>query len=108
MATIKQHNNLIKVMFGNNNHYKHVLTNGDVLRITNMENRFAVSKLPVCGACERLGLWHHGHTCYCRHCGTITKNPLRFSEYYVAGYDIDPTGLGRDKGPEMAARQLIL
>ena len=108
MATIKQHNNLVKIQFGHSKYYKHVLTNGDVLRITNMENRFAISKMPVCAGCERLGLWHHGRTCYCKHCGTITKNPITFAEYMVAGYDLDQTGLNRDAEPEKVVRSMIL
>lgn len=108
MATIAQHNNLIKVNFGQGNHYKHILTNDDVVRIAMLENRFAISKMPVCANCERLGLWHHGRTCYCKHCGTVTKNPITFAEYYTIGYDIDKTGIGRDREYEQKARELIL
>ena len=108
MATIEQHNNIVKVCFGHNKFYKHVLTNDAVIRITNMENRFAISKMPVCGSCERLGLWHKGRTCYCKHCGTVTQNPITFAEYVVAGYDVDQTGFGKDSNYEMQARNLIL
>ncbi|MFA4834910.1 MAG: hypothetical protein WC749_02395 [Dehalococcoidia bacterium] len=107
MATIKQHNNLIKVMFGHENYYKHILTNEAVRRVAHMEGRFATSKLPVCASCERLGLWHHGRTCYCQNCGTVTKNPITFAEYYVQGYDLDRKQ-SLEGAHEIAVRQEVL
>jgi hypothetical protein len=107
MATIAQHNKLMKVMLGAGSHYKHILTNDAVARITNMENRFAMSKMPVCASCERLGLWHTGHTCYCKVCGTVTQNPITLAEYSVQGYDMDKRG-SLEGERELSVRQEIL
>ena len=85
-------NQIIKICLDGNKHLKHVLTNDVINTMTMLENRFPLSKLPVCGGCEKLGLWSHGFVGICRDCGTITKNPLTYSEYLASGYDIDATG----------------
>ena len=60
--------------------------------MTLIEKRFPLTKLPVCGACEKLAMWGNGMQGICRSCGTITKNPITYSEYLASGYDIDSTG----------------
>lgn len=97
MATVKQHNNIINVVFNGNKHLKHVLTDKDITRMTLIEGSFPLTKLPVCGHCEKLGLWHRDPVTQkiigvCRSCGTITKNPVTYSTYLASGYDVDATG----------------
>ena len=62
------------------------------MQMTMIENRFPLAKLPVCGGCERLAMWSRGMQATCRHCGTITKNPITYSSYLASGYDVDATG----------------
>jgi hypothetical protein len=85
---VQEHNQLIKVVFGNNKHFKHVLTNDHIAMMTLYESRYPISRLPVCGHCEKLGLWK-GSEGYCQSCGTYTKNPLSYSAYLASGYDLD-------------------
>lgn len=91
MSTIAEHNQLIKICFNGNKHFKHVLKQDDIKNMTLIENRFPLTKLPVCGSCESLAYWCRGEG-YCKKCGTITKNPLTYSNYLGSGYDIDATG----------------
>lgn len=97
MATTQQHNKLINVIFNGNKHLKHVLTDKDIAQMTIIEGRYPLTKLPVCGRCEKLGLWHKDQTTQkivgvCRSCGAITKNPVTYSTYLASGYDVDATG----------------
>ncbi len=108
MATIDKHNQIIKVNFGQGKHFQHVLTNKDIQRMTMLEGRYPVSRLPVCSGCERVAYWGHGGQGVCPECGTITKDPITLSEYMAKGYDIDRTGLGRDTKDEMNNRDVIL
>jgi hypothetical protein len=57
-----------------------------------IEARFPLTKLPVCGSCERLAYWAKGGQAICKHCGTITKTPITYSTYLASGYDVDATG----------------
>ena len=108
MATIDQHNQIMKVNFGHSKHFKHILTNDDIRRMTVVEGRYPISRLPVCAGCEQVAYWGHGGQGVCPDCGTITKNPITLSEYMVKGYDIDKTGYGRDTAPEMQVRDVLL
>ena len=92
MASIQEHNELIKVVFDGNKHLKHVLSADEIRQMTVMENRFPLTKLPVCGHCEKLGMWSKGMQCTCKSCGTITKKPITYSTYLASGYDVDSTG----------------
>lgn len=92
LATIKEHNNLIKICFDGSKHLNHVLSNEEVKKMTLIESRFPLTKLPVCGHCEQLAMWSRNGTAACRNCGTITKNPITYSSYLASGYDIDATG----------------
>lgn len=92
MATTTQHNNLVKICFDGNKHLKHVLSNSEIAQMTLIENRFPLTKLPVCGGCEGLALWSRNKTATCRKCGTITQNPITYSSYLASGYDVDATG----------------
>ncbi len=77
-----------------------------------IENRYPLTRLPVCGSCERLAMWSKDNHAICRTCGTITKQPITYSSYLASGYDIDATGdtakrvLNFEK--EMKKRQYIL
>lgn len=92
MTTIGQHNQLIKICFDGSNHLKHVLSNEEIKNMTLLEERFPLTKLPVCGCCEKLAMWGKDMCGVCRSCGTITKNPMTYSNYLASGYDIDATG----------------
>jgi hypothetical protein len=98
MATDRQHNEIVKAVFKGNKHLKHVLLNSDeISKLTMIEGRFPLTKLPVCSRCEKLGLWDHdvltgeivGH---CKACGTITRNAVTYSTYLAKELDIDKTG----------------
>ncbi len=111
MATIPQHNRLIKILFGNQKHFSHVMTDPQIKQMTDIEGRYPLTRLPVCGHCERLGMWDKGGVGVCKHCGTITKNPVTYSTYLASGYDVDPTGetlRGLAHRLEMAKRDVIL
>lgn len=97
MADTRRHNQLIKYVFGGNKHLKKVLSDQQILDMTVVESRFPLTKLPVCGHCEALGLWTkdvltNKPVGYCKACGTYTRKPLTYSTYLAAGYDIDKTG----------------
>jgi hypothetical protein len=89
MATVKQHNKIIGVVFNGNKHLNKVLTNDTIRNMTTIENRYPLTKLPVCGHCENLALWDTGGTARCPKCGWITKVPITYSTYLSQGYDID-------------------
>lgn len=97
MATAGQHNQILKVIFDGSKHLNHVLDNDQIKKMTLYEGRFPLTKLPVCGHCEKLGLWHKDELTkkpvgVCTACGAITRKPLTYSSYLAAGYDIDQTG----------------
>jgi hypothetical protein len=96
MATPGEHNQIIKYVFEGNKHLKHVLSDQEILDLTMIEQRFPLTKLPVCGHCERLGLWHKGTNGkpvgYCKTCGTITKKPVTYATYLASKMDVDQTG----------------
>ena len=92
MSTISEHNRLIKVVLDGSKHLKHVLTNDMVNKMTMIEGRFPLSRLPVCGGCEKLAMYGPDGSGYCQSCGTITKHPITYSEYLASGFDVDETG----------------
>lgn len=77
--------------------------------MTMIENRFPLTKLPVCGSCESLAFWCRGEA-HCKKCGTITKSPVTYSTYLGSGFDIDATGHTARKvlQDEMNKRLMIL
>lgn len=89
---INEHHELIKVCFDGNKHLKHVLSQEEIKTMTMIENRYPLTQLPVCGHCEKLGMWGRGMVGICRECGTITKNPVNYATYLASGYDLDATG----------------
>jgi len=91
VADIKTHNNLIKVVFDGNKHLKHVMSSKQIKKITVYENSYPLTRLPVCGHCEKLAYWNKGGTAYCPTCGTYTKKPITYATYLASGYDIDET-----------------
>lgn len=96
MASVQEHNNLITKCYEGNPHLKHVLTVEDINKMTMIEGRFPLTKLPVCSHCEKLGLWskdsNNEEIGICKYCGTITRKPMTYSEYLTKGYDVDETG----------------
>ena len=88
----QEQNELIKICFNGNKHLKHVLSSDEINNMTMIENRFPLSKLPVCGHCEKLALWGKGMSAVCRSCGTITQVPITYATYLASGYDVDATG----------------
>jgi hypothetical protein len=88
----QQHNQLIKVCFDGSKNLKHVLSMEEINRMTMIEGRFPLTKLPVCSHCERLAMWSRGMQATCTHCGTITKNPITYATYLASGFDVDTTG----------------
>lgn len=92
-----QKNQLLICNFQNNKHLKKVLTDEQIVNMTIIEDRFPLSKLPVCNHCESLGLWDKDSITgkpvgYCKKCGTISTKPVTYSTYLARGYDIDKTG----------------
>lgn len=90
MATIGQHNNsLIKVILNGSKHLKHVLTSKEIVKMSLIEKSYPLSRLPVCGHCEKLAYWHTGGQAWCPKCGTYTKKPFTYADYLACGFDID-------------------
>lgn len=97
MATVGEHNKLIGYHFNGNKHLKHVLSNEEIKDMTMIEERFPLSKLPVCAHCERLGLWTRDFLTkkpcgYCKACGSITRQPVTYATYLAQKMDVDATG----------------
>lgn len=97
MNSTLKHNHIIKYCFDGNKHLQKVLSDKQILDMTVTEGRFPFTKLPVCGGCESLGLWHKDPLTsepvgICRKCGTVTKKPITYSTYLATGYDVDTTG----------------
>ena len=101
---------IIKLSY-NDNHIRHVLSNDKVNEMTQIENRYPISRLPVCNHCEALGIW--GFTKmrepagYCEKCGTITVGPISYAEYLVSGYDL-PDNMSSEKKSEIKARRSLI
>ena len=92
MASIKEHNQLLKVVFDGSKHLNHVLSSDEIKKMTMIESKYPLSRLPVCGHCEKLAYWHHGGQAYCPSCGTYTRQPITYANYLASGYDVDATG----------------
>lgn len=95
VASNRKHHEIIKCVFDGNKHLKHVLSSKEIQEMTVIENRFPLTKLPVCGHCEKLGLWSHSGgkpVGICKSCGTITKSPVTYSSYLASKMDVDQTG----------------
>lgn len=102
---VQEHNNLIKIVFNGSQHLNHVMTSEQIKDSELIESRYPISRLPVCGHCERLAYWSHGGA-YCPKCGTCTKSPITYSTYLASGYDLD-TGIA-SKMMEIERRKKIL
>jgi hypothetical protein len=85
-------NKIYKCVAGERLHGRHFLTGDLVRKMTLIENRYPLAKLPMCGYCERAGLWTHtadGKMAgYCETCGTTTTNPITYAEYLSQGHDL--------------------
>lgn len=93
--SVNKHHQILKVVFDGNKHLKHVLSQDEIKDMTLIENRFPLTKLPVCGHCEKLGMWSNENgrpIGVCRSCGTITRNPITYSTYLSSKMDVDETG----------------
>lgn len=113
MASIAQHNNLLKCMVGGQAHFRHILTNDRIAKMTMLEGRYPITRLPVCEHCERLAMWSGKNVKgekigTCPHCGTRTVNPFTYAEYLMHGYDVDKSDGREATGIEMRARNRIL
>jgi len=102
---IKDHNSLMKVVFNGNKHLNHVMTSDQIQKSDLLESRYPLTRMPVCGHCERLAYWNATNA-YCPHCGTVTKKPVTYSTYLASGYDVD-TGIA-SKMMELDRRRKIL
>jgi NADH pyrophosphatase NudC (nudix superfamily) len=90
---VKEHNELIKIVFDGNKHLQHVMTSEQIKKMTMYEGRYPLTRMPVCGHCERLAYWYNENA-YCPECGTVTKKPITYSSYLASGYDVD-TGIAK-------------
>jgi hypothetical protein len=98
-------NKLYKCITGGRNHSRHVMTNDLVNRMTMIEGRYPLTKLPMCEHCERAALWGHNErnemVGVCTSCGTTTKNPLTYSEYLAQGHDLPEYVKNSEVGKEV-------
>lgn len=89
---IQRVNHIYACMNGGSLHARKVFTNDLVQRMSIIENRYPVAKLPMCERCERAALWHHNEkgegVGYCKMCGTTTVNPMTYGEYLAQGEDL--------------------
>jgi hypothetical protein len=107
---IEEHNKVVKSLLGEQKHFKHVMSDQQIKQMTDIEGRYPLTRLPVCGTCERLGMWDKDGTGVCKHCGATTVSPITYSAYLASGYDIDQTGATFRKikhAQEMVKRQLL-
>jgi len=84
------------------------MTNEQIQKLTLYESRYPLSRLPVCGHCEKLAFWHKDGTAYCPSCGTYTQSPITYSTYLASGYDIDATTAGQMLKMERDRKSAIL
>ena len=103
---VQQHNSLMKVVLDGNKHLNHVLTSDRIKQLTLYEGRYPLTRMPVCGHCEKLAYWYRDKSAYCPSCGTYTKNAVTYSTYLATGYDIE-AGFA-NKMLEMDKRNKIL
>ena len=107
----QQIKDIVKLSY-NDKHITHVLSNEKVNEMTQLQQRYPITKLPVCNKCEALGLW--GFTKmkepagYCERCGTITVKPICYAEYLVQGYDLPDTMSAEKKEEIKVKRSLIV
>ena len=88
---------------------KHILTNEHITEMTMIEKRYPIMRLPVCGHCEKPALWSKTNgerTATCMICGTITKNPIKLSEYLIQGHDL-PLSMSSEKKEEIKAKRAV-
>ena len=103
---VSEHNSLMKIVFDGNKHLNHIMTSEQLKKSTLLEDRYPVTRMPVCGHCEKLAYWDKGGTAYCPDCGTYTKKPITYSSYLASGYDISSGKAA--KMVEMYRREKIL
>lgn len=112
MKDFRRENKLYKVINGSRSHYRHMLTDDTVRRMTMVENRCSVAKQPMCGFCERVALWNRGPdgrpVAYCHACGSTTLNPITYAEYLANGYDLPDVVKRSPQGQELLRVQRML
>ncbi len=91
MATVAEHNQIMKCVLDGSKHLKHVMDSKQVAKVGFLENRYPATRLPVCGHCEKLAFWHTGGQAFCPACGTYTMKAITYSTYLASGYDVDPS-----------------
>lgn len=88
----KKLNKIYTCIAGERLHGRHFLTGDLVRKMTLIENRYPLAKLPMCGRCEKAALWtgteDGGMAGYCEECGTTTTNPITYAEYLSQGHDL--------------------
>lgn len=102
--TFRGVNKIYKVFEKDTAHGSHVLTGDMVRRMTVIEGRYPVSKLPMCAHCESAGLWTKNQkgdmVGWCEKCGTTTVHPITYSEYLTQGHHLPDyvknSDVGRD------------
>ena len=108
--TTQQVKDIIKLSY-NNKHIKHILSDKKINEMTQLEQRYPLTRLPVCNHCEALGLW--GFTKmqepagYCQKCGTITVDPISYAEYLINGYDL-ASNMSAEKKEEIKVRRSLI
>ena len=73
----QQAKDIIKLSY-NDKHIVHVLSNEKVNEMTQLSQRYPITRLPVCNHCEALGLWRFTKmkepAGYCEKCGTMLSH----------------------------------
>lgn len=108
MATVRQHNNLIKIVFNGSKHLKHVMNSEEINKMTMIDARYPITRMPVCGHCERIAYWTKNGSAYCPSCGTYTKVPITYSSYLASGYDISGSPITHELKEKRRKQSIIL
>lgn len=108
MASVLEHNNLIKVVFNGSKHLNHVMSSEEIRKMTMIDARYPITRMPVCGHCERIGYWTKNGSAYCPSCGTYTKTPITYSSYLASGYDISGSPISHELKEQRKKQSIIL
>lgn len=98
----------------NNKHIQHVLSVDRINEMTQIEQRYPITRLPVCNHCEALALWSKTkvdnqikRTATCLKCGYITYEPITYAEYLVSGYDL-PDSMNSEQKEEIKVKRSLV
>jgi len=111
VGCVDKNDNLIKISYANT-HIRHCLSVEKVHEMTQVEKRYPIARLPMCNHCEAVALWSPmtgdgKRTGTCLNCGTVTIDPITFSEYLVAGYDL-PMNMSAEQKEEIKVRRSLM